>query len=386
MAMRKGLPAQDAKTQADDTRYDFKNLIVSNKDGSVRGGLVSPVAQPVVVGQDNLNVLVNSFAAVAVRDGGVVLLSNWGGQYVSVAEHVPLSNSRIVLICARQNDKSTTVTAPDSDNEPRLYAVPGAVSATPASPQVPAGSVEVGRLQIASGKTSTNTMTIAQTGRFTCGAGGSVPFLTIDELRSWTTAQTGQRAHGAADGAGLYWDGDSWASSGGEIARITPSSVLGGQVSPSGKVTFTNVPAVTLLGIGSTEFDHLQIEFQGKSTGGTVLLVLSMRSGGNDVGGDDYQYVFVETKITQGPERQAHGDNVYGRLGTISPNEGGARIDIYGLAAGKFTRWESSSQDGELTTNVGAGRHTVPDPYTGLTIKPASGNFTGTIIVRGVRS
>lgn len=214
VVMRKGLPAKLALTDADDTRYDFRNLVVSNADGSPRGGVTAPIGTNLVTGTATMNVSVGSFAAVAVRDGGVILLANDGPVNVLI-DAAPVSNSRWDLICARQDDASSTVTTPDADNLAKLYVVKGTAGATPAVPALPAGSVEIGRVLVTTGDTNTNAMTVAQTNTYTAGAGGSVPFRSLAALQAWTTARSGQRANIFADPAtvknGDYvWSGGAW--------------------------------------------------------------------------------------------------------------------------------------------------------------------------------
>lgn len=220
VVMRKGLPAKLALTDADDTRYDFRNLVVSNADGSPRGGVTAPVGTNLVTGTATMNVSVGAFAAVAVRDGGVILLANDGPVNVLI-DAAPVSNSRWDLICARQDDASSTVTTPDADNLAKLYVVKGTAGATPAVPALPAGSVEVGRVQASAGDTNTNAMVIAQTQVYTSGVGGAIPFRTRGDLNAWTPGsdfgapRRGQRAIVLADPLNYndleyVWDGSIW--------------------------------------------------------------------------------------------------------------------------------------------------------------------------------
>lgn len=199
MTMRRGLPAKLAATDADDTRYDFKNLVTCNADGSPRGGVTSPIGSNIVSATATMNVSVSAFAAVAVRDGGAILLSCDGPTNVLLA-NAPVANSRIDVVYAKQNDASSTVTAPDANNSPILGVAQGTASATPTKPAIPTGAVELASVLIPSGATATNSVgvVISQTGVFT-SAGGIVPFRLKSDLDLWTTAAVNQRAVVLAD-------------------------------------------------------------------------------------------------------------------------------------------------------------------------------------------
>jgi len=181
--MKKGLPAKLALTDADDTRYDFRNLVFCYADGTPRQGITSPVGTNLITGTAGMTVNVASFSAIAARDNGAILLSNEGVTAVTIPT-APLSNSRWDLVCARQDDASTTVSAPDADNVAKLYVVSGGSAPSPTPPALPAGSVEVGRVLVAAGNTNTNAMTIVQATQYTCGPGGILPARVVGDLPS----------------------------------------------------------------------------------------------------------------------------------------------------------------------------------------------------------
>lgn len=201
MTVRKGLPAKLALTDADDTRFDFNNLVVCDASGAPRGGITSPIGATIVTGTATMSVSVGVFAAVAVRDGGVVLLANDGVVSVLIGA-APGSNQRTDIIYAKQNDASTTVSAPDANNAPILgvaVGTPGPSGGTPAA--LPAGAVEIGRIVLSAGNTTTNAGAIAQATGYTASSGAPVPFPTLALLNSWSTAAIGQEAVVFADGA-----------------------------------------------------------------------------------------------------------------------------------------------------------------------------------------
>lgn len=214
MTMRKGLPVKNGLTDADDTRYDFRNLVTLNADGTPRQGITGPVGTNLVTGTATMNVSVAAFSAVARRDSGVVLLANDGPTNVLIGT-APVANSRIDLIAARQNDSSATVSAPDANNTPLLYVIPGTASGSPTPPALPDGSVEVGRVTVSAGNTNTNSMVITQASQYTAGVGGVVPFRNRAALDLWTNPVPESRAIVTADStptnnAVYRWNGTAW--------------------------------------------------------------------------------------------------------------------------------------------------------------------------------
>lgn len=195
MAIRKGLPAKSAATDADDTRYLFSGLVACNVDGSPRGGVLSPAGVNIVNSTATMNVSVARFQGAAVRDGGVVLLANDGAANV-LLDAAPGANSRIDVIYAKQNDSSATVTVPDANNIPMLSFVKGTAGAVPVKPTLPIGALELATVLIPADATATNSggVVITQTAPFTASAGGVVPFRTKSDMDLWTTAPALQHA------------------------------------------------------------------------------------------------------------------------------------------------------------------------------------------------
>ena len=213
MAIRKGLPAKLALTDADDSRYLFSGLVVCNVDGSPRGGVLSPAGPNLVTSSATMNVSVARFQGAAVRDGGVIFLANDGAANV-LLDAAPGANSRIDVIYSKQNDASGTVTVPDANNTPILGFVKGTAGAVPVKPSLPVGALELATVLIPSGATATNSagVVITQTAPFTASAGGTVSFSTKTVLDLWTTAQKGQQAVVLADSARWVWSGSAWVS------------------------------------------------------------------------------------------------------------------------------------------------------------------------------
>lgn len=234
MAIRKGLPAKLALTDADDTRYALSNLVVCDSAGVPRSGVTSPVNTNIVTSSATMNVSVARFQGVAVRDAGVVLLSNDGPTNVLVGT-APASNSRLDVIYAKQNDASSTVTVPDANNTPVFGVLAGVASATPVrNPAgLPAGALELATILVPSTATATNSagVVITQTAQFTAAAGGVVPFRTTAERDAFSAAG-GARGYVIANKAEYTRDGVIWAPSGvamagGKVIRSAVAASLG---------------------------------------------------------------------------------------------------------------------------------------------------------------
>lgn len=230
MVLRKGLPAKLALTDADDTRWDYRNDIACDAAGAPRSGVTSPIGTNLVTGSASMNVSVAAFAAEGVRDNGVVKLANDGATNVLVGT-APVANSRIDVVAARQNDASATVSVPDANNTPLLYVIPGVAAASPAKPAVPDGSVELATILVSVGNTTTNAMTITQTARYTAGPGGVVPLRNQTEETAWNPApgslayriDTTKTRKKLAAGWSTLTD-----TLGAERARVTPAQSISG--------------------------------------------------------------------------------------------------------------------------------------------------------------
>lgn len=257
MAIRKGLPAKNAATDANDTRYDFSNLVVCDANGVPRGGVTAPYAFTVMDATASMNVSVRAFNAVAARDGGAVLLSNDGPVNV-LLDAAPAANSRIDLVYAKQNDSSSTVTSPDANDTPLIGVVKGTAAASPVKPALPVGAVDLGSVQVPAGVTATNQdgVVINPPAQFTAAPGGTVPFRTVALMNGWTTAQPNQMANVFADttvtnALYMYVYGTGWVRQGmfamaqgtGTIGTVVSGASINSTITfPTGR--FTHPPFV----------------------------------------------------------------------------------------------------------------------------------------------
>ncbi len=271
MVLRIGHPSKKGRTDTSDARLDFRNQYVCNADGSPRGGVTSPVGAVLLSATATMNVTVGAFSAVTVRDGGIVEMANDGPTPVQL-DNPPSSQSRIDVVYVKQNDSSSTVSAPDANDLPVFGVLKGNASATPVKrTDLPAGAEEIGTVLIPSTATATNSpgVVITTTCRYTAAAGGKVPFRTLADLQAWTNPQPGQDAQVFADGAGngdYVWSGSTWSAvprSG--LVPIIPSSVAGSaapSVDGNGKVAFTvaqSATGITVNGVFSAAFSRYKV-------------------------------------------------------------------------------------------------------------------------------
>lgn len=373
MTVRKGLPAKLALTDADDTRFDFNNLVVSDTSGAPRGGITSPVGATIITGTATMNVTVGVFAAVAVRDGGVVLLANDGSVSVLIGA-APGSNQRTDIVYAKQNDASSTVSAPDANNTPVLgvaVGTPGPSGGTPAA--LPAGAVEIGRIILSAGNATTNAGTISQSGQYTAGPGGIIPVRNSTELDALPKV-LGWKAQQIDTGV-IYWcDGTSWKIPRSGLNLIRPASVSAGTINHDGSVSLVNVAGAGLNGIFTSEFTNYLIMWDvTKSLAAT--LGARLRAGGTDAPAANYN--------TIRPASTLGGTRWLLDLATAAERSYG-RMTLYGPALAGFTAGDLAGGGRPSLTFTTAGLdHSISAAYDGLDILPDTGTITGKVWVYG---
>lgn len=249
MALRKGLPAKKANTDADDTRYDMSGLVVCNADGTPRSGVLSPVGVNLVTATATMNVSVARFQGVAVRDSGVVLLANDGPANV-LLDAAPAANKRLDVVWAKQNDSSSTVTVPDVDDLPVFGVSKGTAGAIPDKPSIPDGALELATVEVPSTATATNSsgVVITQSAQFTAAVGGVVPFRTVTEMEAVTSLPSGTTARVLSDNGEYVSDGAGWSDA-------TPLSHR--QIDGVNSVARTSIQSGTgrIAGVASTSID-----------------------------------------------------------------------------------------------------------------------------------
>jgi|GEM_PF-1542581 len=323
MAIRKGLPAKLALTDANDTRYLFSGLVVCNVDGSPRGGVFSPVGVNLVTSSATMNVSVARFQGAAVRDGGIILLANDGAANV-LLDAAPVANSRIDVIYAKQNDASATVTVPDANNTALLTFVKGTAGAVPVKPSLPVGALELATVLIPSSATATNSagVVITQTAAYGAAAGAAVPFRTTTTRDEWTNAQENQTVVVLADSSRWYWSGSAWVATLPQVnlqldstnSVISATTQIGiGKISGAASsninetvtfpVAFSGVPALSVTSIGGRSSGAFNTAglisisgnevASGSGTSATGFTAHMLRAGGTMSASFDYYYSWI---------------------------------------------------------------------------------------------
>lgn len=398
MTMRKGQPAKLAATDANDTRYDYNNDVVCNADGSPRGGVTSPIGTNIITGTATMNVSVNLFAAVAVRDAGVVKLANDGPVNVLIGA-APVSNQRTDIIYAKQDDSSSTVSTPDGDDNPILGVVVGTAGPSGGTPGiVPVGGVEIGRIILTAGNTSTNAAQIVQvgganTGGYTASSGGHVPFRTLAALQLWTNAAPYQHASVIADttssnNGDYFLNGSTWTQLEPGLNMIVPTSIAstGGSSSlgAGGRVNYSAVTALSVMGCFGAGFDNYMVVWEFDVVATTANNIpLRLRAATTDLIAAVYNYA-----ITQVASSTPSSNFLTGQ--TSAP---AAHVSASGDAAGTITFFNPnrlqpteiiySCMDSAMKSDGGISvRNSLA--YDGFSLLPPSPTaMTGTLRVYG---
>jgi hypothetical protein len=389
MTLRVGHPSKKGVTDTSDARLDFRNKYVCNADGSPRGGVTSPVGVPLLSATSTMNVQVAAFSLVTVRDGGVVEMANDGPVNV-LLEQPPSSQSRIDVIFAKQNDSSSTVSVPDTNDQAVFGVLKGEASATPVKrTDLPAGAEEIGTVLIPSTATATNSsaVVITTTCRFTAAAGGKVPFRTLADLQGWTTAGPGQEAYVFGDATsgnngGYLWSGSVWlASSGGRVLlRPTVAVPSGGTatVQGSGAVAFDQAVALVLTAFSGFRRYEIKVSTYGVNDGypntQNVGMTAQLCSAGTADTATKY-YANSNSGIGFWP---IGGNGQNGRDITISLSDVSVASTTKGSAWGGA--WDSGSgQNVGFTTGLG---HLATTAYDGIRLN--LGKASGVVSVYGL--
>jgi hypothetical protein len=382
VAIRRGLPAKLALTDADDTRYLFSGLVVCKADGSPRGGVLSPTGTNLVTSSATMNVSVARFQGAAVRDGGVVLLANDGSANV-LLDAAPGANSRIDVIYAKQNDSSGTVTVPDANDTPVLTFVKGTAGAVPVKPTLPVGALELATVLIPSGATATNSagVVITQTAQFTAAAGGVIPFRTTTE-RDAGTYQTSQLGWLIDTAKTIYYNGTSWQGLSASSMVMVPTTATNGTVASNGTVTSSSVALVRANGVFTSAFSRYEIKFDVTTASSTGLNVLLAVAGTDTASGYDNQ----RRTDVNGTTTTAQSLNIGVLLLNASPlastrHVGTLIFDTNPAAVGAtYFRVECTASPNPMTTAhgryKGSGLQRATTQFDGITFSAGAGNLT----------
>jgi hypothetical protein len=186
MTLRNGFPAVSDAADQFDIRAALRATTAQDANGNIKTG-VSITAKSLtglVTAGNGMNSDIAAFDAVTNRYGPV-WLSNDGTISVKHAA-APSANSRIDLICIKQNE--TASPASDPTDGPEAIIVTGTQAVDPVTPATPEGALALARVTIPSTATSmTSTGVIyEQMYPFTASAGADLLFRSETEKDAWT--------------------------------------------------------------------------------------------------------------------------------------------------------------------------------------------------------
>lgn len=166
------------------------NALVESNDGvNGRTGLLNPQTTTIVTGKANMSYDIAACNPVAnrVTGEGVYRFSATGVTNIATTA-APAANSRIDVICLKQNDQLKG----DANNLAVAVVIQGAVAASPVAPAIPAGHVELARATVGPNITATTSAAITQTFRYTALKGAPIPVRNVTERGEITAPRQGQ--------------------------------------------------------------------------------------------------------------------------------------------------------------------------------------------------
>ena len=213
MTLRNGFPAVSDAADQFDIRAALRATTAQDANGNIKTG-VSITAKSLtglVTAGNGMNSDIAAFDAVTNRYGPV-WLSNDGTISVKHAA-APSANSRIDLICIKQNE--TASPASDPTDGPEAIIVTGTPAVDPVTPATPKGALALARVTIPSTATSmTSTGVIyEQVYPFTASAGADLLFRSETEKDAWTPWE-GQKCR--------LLDGNEYQAKSGVWVSLTP--------------------------------------------------------------------------------------------------------------------------------------------------------------------
>ncbi|MFR7660604.1 MAG: hypothetical protein ACLUWL_05640, partial [Bifidobacterium longum] len=185
MTLRNGFPAVSDAADQFDIRAALRATTAQDANGNIKTG-VSITAKSLtglVTAGNGMNSNIAAFDAVINRYGPV-WLSNDGTISVKHAA-APSANSRIDLICIKQNE--TAAPASDPTDGPEAIIVTGTPAVDPVTPATPEGALALARVTIPSTATSmtSNGVIYEQLYPFTASAGADLLFRSETEKDAW---------------------------------------------------------------------------------------------------------------------------------------------------------------------------------------------------------
>jgi len=176
------------------------------------------------------------------------------------------------------------------------------------------------------------------------------------------------------------------------LRLLTPSSIAvgsgSGSVGTNGQVTFTGVSSLSLNDVFSTTYDNylILIDQVGTADSDTNW---RFRVSGSDNSNANYQFQFtdIQTVSSFGSNRTTNGTS--GRVASLNnANRNRNEVTVYSPFLTQTTAWFSTGQKTDGTTpstTFYSGVFNATTSFTGFTMLPQSGTFTGTVSVYGYK-
>jgi hypothetical protein len=166
------------------------------------------------------------------------------------------------------------------------------------------------------------------------------------------------------------------------ISHSGTSATLGA----NGQVTFSAVTSLSLNGCFTADFKNYATVMQTTNSAG-VLVNARLRAAGSDASGNNYIHQVLTGDGSTVTVFRVSATNQVG-IAAMDTGRNGATVFIYGPFLAQPTAFRSvgiNSLSGAVNPNY-AGTHSLSTAYDGITIIPASGNFSGTLTMYGLRS
>ena len=246
MTLRNGFPAVSDAADQFDIRAALRATTAQDANGNIKTG-VSITAKSLtglVTAGNGMNSDIAAFDAVTSRYGPV-WLSNDGTISVKHAA-APSANSRIDLICIKQNE--TASPASDPTDGPEAIIVTGTPAVDPVTPATPEGALALARVTIPSTATSmTSTGVIyEQMYPFTASAGADLLFRSETEKDAWTPWE-GQKCR--------LLDGNEYQAKSGVWVSLTQRSTTWRVPYSNDSISLTRVGDICFAG-GNVKFNQ----------------------------------------------------------------------------------------------------------------------------------
>jgi len=173
------------------------------------------------------------------------------------------------------------------------------------------------------------------------------------------------------------------------IELITPSSInfagTSATINAGGSVTFTAVTSLSLNGVFSSAYDNYIIDMRHVASSASAAIQLRWRTGTDNSTANSYVRQQLDASSTTVFGLRST-ENVTRITITESARRDGTQIFVYGPNLVQPTAYRSVTvwADGGAAITDFAGTHNQSVAYTGFTLFPASGSFTGLIKVYGL--